>query len=47
MESLLGAIYLLVHIKEGLEKSKIFLTMATLKKEKKKRGDKVLTNYDK
>jgi hypothetical protein len=36
MESLLGAIYLLVHIKEGLEKSKIFLTMATLKKEKKK-----------
>jgi hypothetical protein len=37
MESLLGAIYLLVHIKEGLEKSKIFLTMATLKKEKKKR----------
>jgi hypothetical protein len=46
MESLLGAIYLLVHIKEGLEKSKIFLTMATLKKEKKKR-DKVLTNYDK
>lgn len=46
MESLLGAIYLLVHIKEGLEKSKIFLTMATLKKEKKER-DKVLTNYDK